>query len=211
MVRLHTLSQAAKLRCKTHLRPGLCQDTRWGSTFCMLARFFEIREHLDADDEAIEDLLPFPSSTKKLKVLLVKMKMVGSVSKRIQSSDVAMWEVRALFDALLQQFPVFGKYLDPSATIGGDPSFESAVVKLQRGRPLGRQEKAAVSVLKVASGGPSADNLDDGFAERVLKCARVSEQTDKYILAAAILPTSNIVERLFSMDRAMIGLERHSL
>ncbi|KAG2785028.1 hypothetical protein Pcac1_g5455 [Phytophthora cactorum] len=39
------------------------------------------------------------------------MKMVGSVSKRIQSSDVAMWEVRALFDALLQQFPVFGKYL----------------------------------------------------------------------------------------------------
>ncbi|KAG2964093.1 hypothetical protein PC118_g20539 [Phytophthora cactorum] len=72
------------------------------------------------------------------------MKMVGSVSKRIQSSDVAMWEVRALFDALLQQFPVFGKYLDPSATIGGDPSFESAVVKLQRGRPLGRQEKAAI-------------------------------------------------------------------
>ncbi|KAG3054044.1 hypothetical protein PI125_g25923 [Phytophthora idaei] len=77
----------------------------------MLARFFEIREHLDADGEAIEDLLPSPSSTKKLKVLLVKMKMVGSVSKRIQSSDVAMWEVRALFDALLQQFRVFAKYL----------------------------------------------------------------------------------------------------
>ncbi|KAF1776470.1 hypothetical protein GQ600_15507 [Phytophthora cactorum] len=91
------------------------------------------------------------------------------------------------------------------------PLLRECVVKLQRGRPLGCQEKAAVSVLKVASGGPSADNPDDGFAERVLKRARVSEQTDKYILVAAILPTSNIVERLFSMARTMIGLERHSL
>ncbi|KAF1772501.1 Ribonuclease H-like domain [Phytophthora cactorum] len=159
MVRLRTLSQAAKLRFKTHLRPVLRQDTRWSSTFCMPGRFFEIREHLDADNEAIEDLLPSPSSTKKLKALLVKMKMVESVSKRIQSSDVTIWE---------------------------------------RGRPLGRQEKTALSVLKVASGRPSADNPDDGFAERVLQRACVSEQTDKYILAV-------------SMARAMIGLERHSL
>ncbi|KAG2883318.1 hypothetical protein PC118_g21680 [Phytophthora cactorum] len=105
------------------------------------------------------------------------MKMVESVSKRIQSSDVAMWEVRALFDALLPQFPVFPKYLGPY--------FESAVVKLQRGRPLGCQENAA----------------------RVLKRARVSEQTDKYILVAAILPTLNIVERLFSMARTMLFLK----
>ncbi|KAG3156279.1 hypothetical protein PC128_g21905 [Phytophthora cactorum] len=211
MVRLRTLSQSAKQRFKTHLRPVLRLDTRWSSTFCMLARFFEIRDHLDADDEAIEDLLPSPSSTKKLKALLVKMKMVESVSKRIQSSDVAIWEVRALFDALLQQFRVFAKYLDSSATIVEDPYFESAVVKFQRGRPLGCQEKVALSVLKVASGGPSADNPDDSFAECVLKRARVSEQTDKYILVAAIPPTSNIVERLFSMARAMIGLKRHSL
>ncbi|KAG3204668.1 hypothetical protein PC129_g22487 [Phytophthora cactorum] len=94
------------------------------------------------------------------------MKMVESVSKRIQSSDVAMWEVRALFDALLPQFPVFPKYLGPY--------FESAVVKLQRGRPLGCQENAA---------------------------------TDKYILVAAILPTLNIVERLFSMARTMLFLK----
>ncbi|KAG3243605.1 hypothetical protein PI124_g11582 [Phytophthora idaei] len=177
----------------------------------MPGRFFGISEHLDADDEAIEDLLPSPSSTKKLKALLVKMKMVESVSKRIQSSDVTIWEVRALFDALLQQFPVFAKYLDSSATIVGGPYYKSAVVKLQRGRPLGRQEKTAVSVLKVASGGPSADNPDDGFAERVLQRACVSEQADKYILVAAILLMSSIVERLFSMARAMIGLERHSL
>ncbi|KAG2979721.1 hypothetical protein PC118_g11587 [Phytophthora cactorum] len=180
----------------------------------MPGRFFEIREHLDADNEAIEDLLPSPSSTKKLKALLVKMKMVESVSKRIQSSDVTIWEVRALFDALLQQFPVFAKYLDKwsclftlarsvelpfflfldsSATIVGGPYYKSAVVKLQRGRPLGRQEKTALSVLKVASGRPSADNPDDGFAERVLQRACVSEQTDKYILVAAILLTSKFL------------------
>ncbi|KAG3199222.1 hypothetical protein PC128_g5471 [Phytophthora cactorum] len=100
---------------------------------------------------------------------------------------------------------------DSSATIVGGPYYKSAVVKLQRGRPLGRQEKTALSVLKVASGRPSADNPDDGFAERVLQRACVSEQTDKYILVAAILLTSSIVERLFSMARAMIGLERHSL
>ncbi|KAF1778871.1 hypothetical protein GQ600_1142 [Phytophthora cactorum] len=193
MVRLRTLSQAAKLRPTfDQVLPGHAV----GFDLLHLARFFEIREHLDADDEAIEDLLPFPSTLRSLR-FAGEDEDGGSVPSA-SSPAMSRCGVRALFDALLQQFPVFGKYLDPY--------FESAVVKLQRGRPLGRQEKAAVSVLKVASGGPSADNLDDGFAERVLKCARVSEQTDKYILAAAILPTSNIVERLFSMDRAMIGL-----
>ncbi|KAG6972246.1 hypothetical protein JG688_00004078 [Phytophthora aleatoria] len=41
MKRLRTLSQAAKLRLKTHLRPPNCASKRGGSTYAVLARYFE--------------------------------------------------------------------------------------------------------------------------------------------------------------------------
>ncbi|ETN17096.1 hypothetical protein PPTG_04998 [Phytophthora nicotianae INRA-310] len=51
MLKLRTLTQSAKLRLKTSLRPIIRQQTRWGSNFAMLNRFFELLPFLDADDE----------------------------------------------------------------------------------------------------------------------------------------------------------------
>ncbi|RLN93915.1 hypothetical protein BBJ28_00019766 [Nothophytophthora sp. Chile5] len=175
------------------------------------ADFFELREFLDGDDDAIAELLPFPAWTKKLKTLLDQMKMIESVSKRLQSDVVSMRDARVLFDAL-RIFTNMNFTLGPNASIVADPAFESAIVKLQSGRQLSRSERAAVTPLRVAGGNDRrADDEDAGIAERVLKRARVSEQPDQYVLVPAVLPTPSTAERLFGMDRAMIGLDCHSL
>ncbi|KAG3118913.1 hypothetical protein PI125_g2468 [Phytophthora idaei] len=142
----------------------------------MPGRFFGISEHLDADDEAIEDLLPSPSSTKKLKALLVKMKMVESVSKRIQSSDVTIWEVRALFDALLQQFPVFAKYLGKwnclftlARSVELPFLFVFRLIRHHCGRPL--LQECGCEVAAWASAGPSGEDRS--------KCTESSEWRTK--------------------------------
>ncbi|RLN56451.1 hypothetical protein BBJ28_00022526 [Nothophytophthora sp. Chile5] len=212
MIKLRTLKQAAKLRFKTSLRPVLRQDTRWSSTFQMVNRFFQLVIQLDRDDDALADLLPSPAATKRLKVLLTDLKRVESVSKKVQGATVSLWEVRALFDALVGYFPRLAQYLDPAATIVCDPIFESAVVKIQAGRVMSRAEKTAVRSFKAVDPARSTSDDDDGFADRVLKRARVAGQADHYpLLINAAPPTSNQVERLFSMARVVIGMERHSL
>lgn len=102
-------------------------------------------------------------------------------------------------------------FVGPNAAILANPAFESAIVKLQAGHNLNRVEKQAVIGLKGEANGNNDEDDDDGFAERVLKRARVAEQADRYILVPAVAPTSNVVERLFSQARALIGLDRHSL
>jgi hypothetical protein len=62
-------------------------------------------------------------------------------------------------------------------------------VKLQGGRPLNRNEKQAVAHLKVSGGSRVKESDGDGFADRVLKRARVTENGDQYILIPAVAPT----------------------
>ncbi|ETV75850.1 hypothetical protein H257_09825 [Aphanomyces astaci] len=160
MIKLRTLNQASKLLFRTELRPILRQDTRWSSTFAMLQRFFELREHLDHEDDTILEILPT---------------------------------------------------LGGSANIVGNPNFENAVTKVQRGRTLTRPEKLVVAALRSNNGADVASDEDAGFAERALKRARLADENDTYVLLGAVTPTSNIAERLFSVARALIGLDRFSL
>ncbi|ETI56083.1 hypothetical protein F443_01335 [Phytophthora nicotianae P1569] len=101
MLKLRTLTQSAKLRLKTILRPIIRQQTRWGSTFAMLNRFFELLPVLDTDDDELAELLPSPAAKRRLKDLLGELKDVESVSKALQGSDVSLLDVRVWFDALI--------------------------------------------------------------------------------------------------------------
>ncbi|ETV68813.1 hypothetical protein H257_15374 [Aphanomyces astaci] len=141
MIKLRTLNQASKLLFRTELRPILRQDTRWSSTFAMLQRFFKLREHLDHEDDTILEILPTLGETKKLKCLLEDLKKVESVSKRVQSTDATMWEVRTLFDALVLDFPSFEHYIEKLAVAAlrsnygaDDASDEDAAFALKRVR-----------------------------------------------------------------------------
>ncbi|ETP36191.1 hypothetical protein F442_15797, partial [Phytophthora nicotianae P10297] len=83
MKRLRTITQAAKLRLKTPLRPKLRQNTRWGSTYTMLARYFELRKNISADDEELAEEMPSPAANRKLKTLLVKLSDAQSVAMKL--------------------------------------------------------------------------------------------------------------------------------
>ncbi|ETN04096.1 hypothetical protein PPTG_15271 [Phytophthora nicotianae INRA-310] len=51
----------------------------------------------------------------------------------------------------------------------------------------------------------------DGFALQILKRRKISTEPARYKLLSAIPPTSNVVERLFSVARAVLRLERHRM
>ncbi|KAG2829762.1 hypothetical protein PC113_g3775 [Phytophthora cactorum] len=93
--RLRALTLATKLRLKTPLRPKLRQQTQWGSTYAILARYFELREFISADDEELAYLLPSPAANRKSKALLVMGQLCAHnfglhVSARVRGSVVCL-------------------------------------------------------------------------------------------------------------------------
>ncbi|KAG3127650.1 hypothetical protein PI124_g21880 [Phytophthora idaei] len=75
---------------KTKLRPVIRQDTRWGSTFAIVNRYFTLLEFIDTNDDDIADLVPSPAYNRRLRALLNDVKKVESVSKALQGEDVSL-------------------------------------------------------------------------------------------------------------------------
>ncbi|OWY95672.1 hypothetical protein PHMEG_00034260, partial [Phytophthora megakarya] len=215
MRKLRTLKQAAKLRAKTPLMPVLRQDTRWASTFAMLKRYFRLREFLSADDEELADLLPSRVAHRKLEGVMSDLRCVESVSKMLQSEGLTLLDARDLFDGLLEARPSMTNCLAPNAAIVHSPEFETAVVKVLAGKQELLDELAALEPLlqRDVSSSESAESSseEEGFAEHILKRRRISSELPTYQLLRCIPPTSNAVERLFSVARAVLRLERHRL
>uniref|UniRef100_H3GGX0 HAT C-terminal dimerisation domain-containing protein n=1 Tax=Phytophthora ramorum TaxID=164328 RepID=H3GGX0_PHYRM len=204
MRKLRTLKQASKLRTKTSLAAVLRQDTRWLSTFSMLKRYFLLREFISADDEELGDYLPSRTVHRKPDVLLTSLRDVESISKRLQATGLTLLDARDLSDGLLEIRPSFAKYLE-------------AVVKVLAGQTplLTEDEVAPLDPFKwqrssiLVSGVPPSTK--EGFAERILKRRKVAAEPSTYMLRGAIPPTSNMVERHFSVARAVLRYERHRL
>ncbi|ETN06302.1 hypothetical protein PPTG_13659 [Phytophthora nicotianae INRA-310] len=224
-----TLKQAAKLRTKTPLMPVLRQATRWSSTFAMLK----------PDDEEISDLLPSRMTHRKLDGVLSELRCVKSVSKMLQSEGLTLLDARDLFDGLLEARPSMARYLiqvafntylqmsnqnvcvhytlAPNADIVHSPEFEAAVVKVLAGKQetLVDDEAVILEPFLQREVPPNASaespSEEEGFAEHILKRRRISSEPPTYKLLRSIPPTSNAVERLFSIARAVLRLERHRL
>ncbi|KAJ8503265.1 hypothetical protein ON010_g19106 [Phytophthora cinnamomi] len=107
-------------------------------------------------------------------------------------------------------------YLTPDADIVHSENFEKAVVKVLAGDAmlLTEEERATLEPFKLVGSAvvpePQAGTAE-GFAERVLKRRKVRAAPPSYALLEAIPPTSNVVERLFSVARAVLRHERHRL
>ncbi|ETI34368.1 hypothetical protein F443_19114 [Phytophthora nicotianae P1569] len=227
MLKLRTLTQSAKLRLKTILRPIIRQQTRWGSTVAMLNRFFELLPFLDTDDDELAELLPSPAAKWRLKDLLGELKDVESVSKALQGSDVSLLDVRVWFDALIAKKESYSNYLYTNgdfviliilAEIVHRPDFESGCVRVLKGQGqrLTRSEKSALEAFRVIPAAQAARVGDDAetggsFVERFQKRRRLEQHQPAYELLGRIPPTSNLAERFFSVARNTFGLQRHSL
>ncbi|ETL95727.1 hypothetical protein L917_06512 [Phytophthora nicotianae] len=222
MKRLRTLTQAAKLRLKTSLRPKLRQETRWGSTYAMLARYFDLREFISADDEdlaelmpsPLAELMPSPAANRRLKALLFELADVESVSMKLQSVELNLLDARDLLDGLLEVKPSFYRYFAPNADIVAAPEFESAVIKVLEGqaKQLSLGEKAALRPFEQQTTiAATAETNKMRFADRILKRRKVQDDTSAYGQLDAIPSTSNAAERLFSMARMVLRYERNRL
>ncbi|ETM97391.1 hypothetical protein PPTG_20312 [Phytophthora nicotianae INRA-310] len=129
-------------------------DTRWSSTFGMLKRYFQLLEFLDAEDDDIMEVLPSPTSNKRLRALFKELKSVESVAKALQGRDVDLLDVRQC------------------------PDFESVCVRVLRGRQnrLTRAEKTALGPFVKLAGDATveSDNEDLSFVERHRKRRRIA-------------------------------------
>ncbi|ETM53575.1 hypothetical protein PPTG_19537 [Phytophthora nicotianae INRA-310] len=180
----------------------------------MQHRYFELLKHLDTTDDEIADLLPSASCNRRLRALLKELTDVESVSKALQGTNVDLLDVREWFDGLIGIKPQYADYLGPRSAIVHSPDFESGCARVLRGNTsrLTRSEKAALRVFEVTSGErPANEDVEGSFVERVEKRRRLAQQEQRYVLLRSVLPTSNMVERFFSIARTTFGHERNGL
>ena len=106
-------------------------------------------------------------------------------------------------------------FTGPRADIVHSPDFGSGCVRVLRGNTsrLTRAEKAALRpfVDESAPCTPLGREEEGSFVERIQKRRCLAEQEQQYTLLRSVPPTSNVVERFFSMARVTFGHERNSL
>ncbi|KAF1773381.1 Ribonuclease H-like domain [Phytophthora cactorum] len=195
MIKLRTLTESAKLRLKTDLRPVIRKQTRWSSTFAMVKRYFELLEFIDVEDDDIMELLPAPAANKRLRVLYQELRDIESVSKALQGRDVDLLDVREWFDELISVKPHYARFIGNADR-------------------LTRAEKAVLPPFAATAPADARESLEeqqDSFVERLRKRRRLYEERVEYEQLKSIPPTSNVVERFFCVPRVTFGHQRHGL
>ncbi|ETI46393.1 hypothetical protein F443_09229 [Phytophthora nicotianae P1569] len=128
----------------------------------------------------------------------------------VENDDIMEW-----FDELIALKPQFETHLGSRSEIVHNPDFESGCVRVLRGRQdrLTRAEKTALGPFaKLAVDATvESDDEDLSFVERLRKRRRIVEPSVSYEQLKTIPPTSNVVERFFSVVRVTFGHQRHGL
>ncbi|KAG2999415.1 hypothetical protein PC128_g20308 [Phytophthora cactorum] len=182
----------------------------------MVKRYFELLQFVDVFDVDIMELLPAPAANKRLRLLYQELRDIESVSKALQGRDVDLLDVREWFDGLISVEPHFARFIEPRANIVHCPDFESGCVCVLRGNAdrLTQAEKAALQPFAATAPDDARESLEqqqDSFVERLRKRRRLYEERVEYEQLKSILPTSNDVERFFSVARVTFGHQRHGL
>lgn len=215
MVHLRFPNNAAELARHTELRPVHCNTTRWSSVHDMIKRYVQIREAI-MNVVDIEDLVPRGPAHRRITALLEKLGELDSVTVKLQYERRTLAEVRALFDACCEKYPVMAEHLKASAKIVHSPAFENAMVKLTTGGPLTEAELEAVAPFNRAGDGGKQVNEPADFATEVLRCAKKPRRADPALsdyvaILATPPPTSNRCERLFSECKYVLSSHRSSM
>ncbi|POM64318.1 Hypothetical protein PHPALM_20172 [Phytophthora palmivora] len=143
-----------------------------------------------------------------------------SLSQKILQGDgLTLLDARDLFDGLLEIRPGMSKYLGTSS------SQHPALTAVRSGSGQGDCGKIGFLTAKEAAdlepfrfmdgdrdnSGAVRSAESEGFADRFLKQRKTVAETPRYKLLSVIPPTSNTVERLFSVARAVLRHEWHRL
>ena len=220
MVTLGTLKNRMKLAVKTHLNPIKQNDTRWGSVFQMLKRYIELHPILPtcAFDKSTKD--KFLSTRdhyiiNDLVDILYKCERTSIFLQKQDAHVVNLHSVRIAFDKLIAEIPDLVVYLGPKSRIIQSPAFEEAVIKLQKGLSLNVSEKKLVSIFKVISKESVTEGNENlSFEDEILRDVERSKNAgiiSEYKSTYHVSPTSNIVERLFSITGIIMRPHRRHM
>ncbi|ETO99522.1 hypothetical protein F441_23063 [Phytophthora nicotianae CJ01A1] len=212
-IQLRHPNNSAALAAFTGLKPLKANVTRWSSTYEMLKRYVEIRDAIKMV-QAVEDLVPRPSSHRRIVQLLSKLGDLDSVCVKLQSEELTLADVRLLFDAVVVKYPVTASYLKADASIVHSPVLERAVVKVQGDRRLQADEEAAVEPILVVQPSSARPTKQVDFATATLRQAKKARHASaqKYDeMLSQPPPTSNRCERLFSQCKLILTPRRSSL
>ncbi|OWZ04183.1 hypothetical protein PHMEG_00023953 [Phytophthora megakarya] len=161
----------------------------------MVDRYFRLFEFLDVEDDVLE-LLPSPAVNKRLRLLLQELRDIESATKALQGSDVDLLDVREWFDELITAKLQYAHYLGKSDR-------------------LTRAEKAALHPFAVEQVATTDDDAEEpeatSLVERLRYRRRLAKDCAEYDQLKIIPPTSNAVERFFSVTRVTFGHQRHSM
>ncbi|RHY86780.1 hypothetical protein DYB37_007680 [Aphanomyces astaci] len=212
MIRARTVKNRAALRALTHLAPRLRYDTRWSSSYEMVHRFFEIKDALAMVPD-LRSIFPCPGEVDQMGVLRDSLDIIQSFTLAFQRNDLKVNETRALKDVLCDKFPSMSHHLVMEAEIVKNPLFESAVVKVLGGHIgyLTDEERISLRRFEVATVTGSTD-IDTGSSEclamdilRVKRVKVAAHVVMGYEDLLCVLPTSNIVERMFSKAKLVFA------
>jgi hypothetical protein len=217
------LKIASQLRELTSYCAVRENDTRWSSTYNMIARFLKIQNALSGIVELLS-LLPNHLEVDVLKRAFVSMKKFDSITVMLQQDGLTFVEARETFDLFLKDYPDFAHYISAEADIVENETFEKAVMQISRGgEPLSEEHRQAAlplllqppeeqvtHVVDEAVGNDNNDNVPySQELRRKLKRQKIvsaaTEKQDIYINLDVLPATSVNCERLFSAAKFILS------
>ncbi|KAG3119395.1 hypothetical protein PI125_g2091 [Phytophthora idaei] len=89
---------------------------------------------------------------RRIEALLANLRILQSVSVKLESEDLTLADVRTLFDSVGQRFPSLKVKLSATASIVHPPTFEAGVMKVINGEVarLTTSERRAVKRFEVS-------------------------------------------------------------
>ena len=232
MSKLATLKQSGRLRLMTSLCPVKRNVTRWTGVPDMFQQFERLLPILNLEDggrnDELMDFVPSAAQNKNIRDHKQALADFKSVTIALQRHDMTIKESNVLFRSIIDAYKEFNfeGYLGAESDIIHSKPLESAILKIQSNKEdiLTDLEKGAVEKLLVPSlladeeagvgaGESCVDDAHLSFADRALKRQRVQDTAEgsKYINTRFLLPTSCVVERLFSQAKRVFSPHRRRL
>ena len=223
--KLRTIKNSAVLRqAGITETPQRKNATRWASLHACLRLILIIVPKLTPamnfgkDEAEINNLTPSRPEQLLLKTLMETLDKFESISKALQTDSLTLSQADQLLAQLSVDVDKTMHHIDPkycdSPCYHMNYDFYQGVCKVQRGQEaqLTPREKDAIKIFLKPVNHPTASNTQLGYADRILSnlSETIGAAQSAYHSTDHVLPTSNIVERLFSMcKRTMSDLRKH--
>ncbi|RHY83326.1 hypothetical protein DYB35_008659, partial [Aphanomyces astaci] len=155
----------------------------------------------------VRDLLLLSGQNTRVKKLFFVLEQFESVTKQLQAEDLDMADARTMFHGLHCRHPTL-PYLALDAEIHHYPNFDNGVAKVLslREDELTTAEKAALVMFLLDPDSVAGPSTPLSYADELLapKRRRMGPTASKYCCLKFVLPTSNLVERLFSVAKYIL-------